>query len=422
VPLLRLFDIMMKVISICILAVAVLVWGCNESSTSEARQVLQELSSPVGHGGEPNLFVMEDGRPILSWVEYVNDTTDALMFSIFEKDKWSEGKMIAQGSDWFVNWADFPSVAVFHGSSESMAAHWLQKSARGTFDYDVRIAQSNDGGDSWGESFIVHRDGIPAEHGFVTMIAVSESRVFATWLDGRNTKGEENTGQDDHGHHGAMSLRTAQFDRSGNLYEEYELDVKTCDCCQTDAAMTSQGMVVVYRDRSDDEVRDISIVREQASGWTKPVTVHDDGWEIAGCPVNGPAIAADGDFVALAWHTEAGDEPKLLIALSRDAGASFSGPVRIDNGGTMGRVDVSILENETIFVTWLENGDEGAHILGAHLDKDAGILNKSTLVKTDPTRNSGFPVLENTKDGLMLAWTHTLGGESTVKTGIIDFE
>jgi len=409
----------MKAIQIGIIAITALIWSCNGVSTPESEQILQELKSPVGSGGEPNLFVMDDGRPILSWVEYLNDTTDALMFSVMENGNWSRGQIIARGSDWFVNWADFPSIAVFPGASGAMAAHWLQKSANGTYDYDIRIAQSNDGGESWGDSYVVHRDSVSAEHGFVTMVPVSENRLFATWLDGRNTKGEQSEGHDDHGHHGAMTIRAAQFDRDGNLFEEYELDAKVCDCCQTDAAMTSGGMVVVYRDRSDDEIRDIFIVREQAGGWTEPVSVHDDGWEIAGCPVNGPSIAAEGDFVAVTWHTEADDEPKLLLAISRDAGASFSTPVRIDNGGSMGRADIVILEDETMFVTWLENGDEGAHILGAHLDRTGGILNKSTIVPTDAARRSGFPVLALTKDGLLLVWTHAGKDETSVRTGLI---
>jgi len=412
----------MKSMQKSILAIAILMWGCNDTSTYEVGSVLYELASPVGHGGEPNLFVMEDGRPVLSWVEYVNDTTDAMMYSIFDSGNWSEGKMVAQGTDWFVNWADFPSMAVFPGDSKSMAAHWLQKSADGTFDYDVRIAQSNDGGESWGDSFIIHRDSISAEHGFVTMVPVSENRLFVTWLDGRNTKGEGHAEVGDHGHHGAMSLRAAQIDRDGKLYNEVELDAKTCDCCQTDAAMTAHGMIVAYRDRSDEEVRDIYIVREKDSGWTHPVSVHDDGWEIQGCPVNGPAIAAQGDFVALAWHTEADNEPKLLVAFSRDAGVSFSKPVHIDNGSPMGRVDVSILSDGTTFVTWLENGEQGAVILGAHIDANRNIVNKTTLVKSNAARSSGFPILESTKDGLMLAWTDVSAELTTVRAGIIPFE
>ena len=36
-----------------------------------------------------------------------------------------------------------------------------------------------------------------------------------------------------------------------------EIDARVCDCCQTDAAMTSEGAVLIYRDRSDDEIRDL---------------------------------------------------------------------------------------------------------------------------------------------------------------------
>jgi len=397
-----------------------MIWGCGETSKSFDGPLMTILTGPAGEGAQPNLFVMDDGRPLLSWVGFLNDTTDALMFSVYENGSWSKTKTAAQGGDWFVNWADFPSMAVFSGQDKAMAGHWLQKSDKGTFDYDVRIAQSNDGGNTWDESFIIHRDSIAAEHGFVTMVPVSEDRLFATWLDGRNTKGDA-MADGEHGHHGAMTIRGAQFDRDGNLYNEVELDTKTCDCCQTDAAMTSQGIVVVYRDRSDDEIRDIYIVREQADGWTEPKTVHHDGWKIAGCPVNGPAIAAKGDFVALAWHSEANSEPKVQLVYSRDAGATFSIPIRIDNGSPMGRVDVIILSDGSTFVTWLENQEQGAVIIGAHVDAHRAIIDKTPLVNSDAARSSGFPVLESTKDGLMLAWTEVSSSTTSVKTGLIPF-
>ena len=73
--------------------------------------------------------------------------------------------------------------------------------------------------------------------------------MFATWLDGRNTK----TSGHDHSqmeHSGAMTLRAGVFDSNGSTIDEWELDNMTCDCCQTAAAMTPNGPVVVYRDRS----------------------------------------------------------------------------------------------------------------------------------------------------------------------------
>jgi len=269
----------------------------------------------------------------LSWVEYLNDTTDALVFSKLENEKWSTPKTIATGSDWFVNWADFPSLVAYEDEGKTLAAHWLQKRAEGTYDYDVHIAQSKDGGDTWSSSFIPHRDSIAAEHGFVSMLPTSDNKIFATWLDGRNTKGEgHEEDSHGHGHHGAMTLRTAVFDENGKLSEEAELDNRICDCCQTSAAMTDDGVIVAYRDRSEKEIRDISIVRKVNGKWTTPKPVFNDNWLIAGCPVNGPALAANGKNVAIAWFTMSEEKPQVKVAFSDDSGANFSEPIRIDEG------------------------------------------------------------------------------------------
>ncbi len=183
----------------------------------------------------------------MSWVEYPSDTTDALQYYTLEGEHWSAPKTISSSSEWFVNWADFPYLTAFPDKKETLVAHWLQKRTEGVYDYDVKIAISKDDGNEWSPSFIPHNDSIAAEHGFVSLLPISENRLFATWLDGRKTKTQE----------GAMTLRSAEFDQSGNLFEEVELDGRVCDCCQTDAVMTSQGPIVVYRDRSEKEVRDI---------------------------------------------------------------------------------------------------------------------------------------------------------------------
>jgi hypothetical protein len=47
----------------------------------------------------------------------------------------------------------------------------------------------------------------------------------------------------------------------GTLGKEVLLDGRVCECCATSAASTPDGIAVVYRDRSKEEVRDISIVR-----------------------------------------------------------------------------------------------------------------------------------------------------------------
>lgn len=411
----------MKLVTIYLL-ITVFLFSCQEKKDTPvaAFDSLKEIPTPCQEGGEPNLFVAENGAVYLSWVEYLNDTTDALVFSKLENEKWSSPKTIATGSDWFVNWADFPSLVAYEDEGKILAAHWLQKRAEGTYDYDVHIAQSKNGGDTWSSSFIPHRDSIAAEHGFVSMLPLSSDKIFATWLDGRNTKGEGH-GEDSHGHghHGAMTLRTAVFDENGKLSEESELDNRICDCCQTSAAMTDDGVVVAYRDRSEKEIRDISIVRKVNGKWTTPKPVFNDNWLIAGCPVNGPALAANGKNVAIAWFTMSEEKPQVKVAFSDDSGANFSEPIRIDEGNPLGRVDIVIVSENEAMVSWLEQKEESAAIQLAQVNKEGIVGESFTVAESKSSRQSGFPRMVKNKNQIIFAWTNA-AEVTNVKSVVVD--
>ena len=379
--------------------------GDPAPAPAEPRQIF----SPNAAGATPNLYVAPDGMAYLSWIEYFDDTTDALRFARLEGVGWSAPITIATGSDWFVNWADFPALVASTTDPDHLAAHWLQKRAEGTYDYDVHISQSTDGGRTWSPSFIPHRDSVAAEHGFVSLLPLPNGRLFATWLDGRYTKpaaaAEETAAGHGHGSGGAMTLRAAEFDATDKLFAEAELDHRVCDCCQTDAALTAAGPVVVYRDRSEDEIRDISIVRRRDGEWTEPQRIHADDWRIAGCPVNGPAIAARDRTVAVAWYTEADTLPRVQVAFSTDDGATFGPPIRIDDGDPLGRVDIVLTENDLALVSWLEAGDPTGTVRLVRASASGRLGESRILTPMDPTRLSGFPVLEQRHDELLLAWT-----------------
>lgn len=405
-----------NIASVCLLCT--LLFSCQNNPA------VLEITSPCKLGGEPNLFVSSDGKAHLSWVEYLNDSTDVLAFSTLESGNWTAPKIIAQGTDWFVNWADFPSIVTFEGSTKDIAAHWLQKSAEGTYDYDVKIAISNNGGQKWNQPFIPHTDGIAAEHGFVSMIP-NGKQIFATWLDGRYTKTEnESDGHDHEGQGGAMTLRGAFFDKNGKLSGDIELDNKVCDCCSTSAAMTQNGVIVAYRDRLEEEIRDISIVRQIGKDWTRPRRLHADNWEIAGCPVNGPKIIADGGKnVGVAWFTMAQDTPRVKVAFSSDAGANFSTPIQIDDGNPLGRVDL-VFDNNKLIISWLEGKNtETGSIKLARVNTAGQIEKKMVITETSVARSSGFPILERLNDRLLVAWTEILDEEenTTIRTALVDF-
>ena len=98
-----------------LLAVAVFFIGCEKTENLTSDQI-QFIESPAGpQSGEPNLFSSAEGTIYMSWVEAVETGGHGLYFSVFEKGKWTESKTIARGDNWFVNWADFPSIVALDG-------------------------------------------------------------------------------------------------------------------------------------------------------------------------------------------------------------------------------------------------------------------------------------------------------------------
>ena len=158
--------------------------------------VIRTTQSPVsGDSREPELTTTPDGRVILSWVEKLHDKRHALRAAVLDRNGWSEARTVAEGENWFINWADFPSVVALRDGT--LAAHWLVKSGSATYAYDVNISSSNDGGKSWLKPIVPHRDNTQTEHGFVSLVPLPDGRLGAIWLDGRNMK--TMTEGDDHG-------------------------------------------------------------------------------------------------------------------------------------------------------------------------------------------------------------------------------
>ena len=372
------------------------------TSLAAARQAVgnvEDLNSPALPGsGEPNLAVGPDGRLYMSWLEPTADSATALRFASHDGSQWSVTRTIRSGRDFFVNWADFPSIEVV--GPRHLAAHWLQRTGSGSYTYGVRIVQSHDDGATWSAPVTPHRDTGQTEKGFVALWAErSGGGVGAVWLDARKTGMPASRVKE-------MMLISTTLDATGKPGVESPVDERTCDCCQTAAAMTSRGPVVVYRDRSPDEIRDNYVVRSVRGAWTKPVAVHADGWRINACPVNGPAIAARGDTVVVAWFTAANDSARVKVAYSRDAGATFGAPIVVDAGNPAGRVDVMLLREGSALVSWIERtAADTAAVLARRVsmrgERGAPIM----IANSSAARASGFPRMALTREHVVFAWT-----------------
>ena len=389
------------------LRAAGLAFGLCVACAHAAAAQVRELQSPaLEKSGQANLTVDARGRVYLSWIDRTPDNLFTLRFSTRERGGWSKPRTIAEGRDWFVNWADFPSLAALPDGS--LAAHWLVKNGAGTYAYDVTIARSFDGGRTWSKPSVPHTDGTQTEHGFVSMFPARNGALGAVWLDGREMKAAAA------GHsHGDMTVRYAALARDGRATEEAVLDRRVCECCQTSAALTQDGPVVVYRDRSDKEIRDIGIVRLKRGRWTEPRVVHADGWEIDACPVNGPSVSTDGRRrVAVAWFTGAGGAARVRAAFSSDQGDTFGAPAEVSAAEPIGRVGVLLLEDGSAVVSWLERLNQSGGVLARRVHPDGRMSAPMTVAASGTARSNGVPRMVRAGDALVFAWV----GSSRVQT------
>ena len=375
---------------------------------SDRALVLTPITSPTGSGAaEPNLFATTDGRVLLSWLEPAGEGVYALKLAVRDSaGVWGASREVTRRNDLFVNWADFPSVVGL--SDGRFLAHWLQRNGGARYAYEVRLSESRDDGASWSASVTPHRPGVPAEHGFVSILPTSDGGARIFFLDGgAGLAARDSAGGDaEHAEHAVpMTLSVNSWGSGLGDSTKTILDTRVCDCCQTAAAMTARGPVVLYRDRSEAEVRDIAILREIEGDWTTPRPVHEDNWTVDYCPVNGPAIVADGDSVAVAWFNGARDTSRVQVAFSTDAGATFGAPIRVDEGTPAGRVGLQWLGTD-VLVSWLERAaGDTAYVKVRRVRHDGSVDAPITVSTSSGTRSSGFPRMVRSGEGVILAWT-----------------
>lgn len=377
-------------------------------SCSKKEFKVESIQFPYGNNNaQPNL-VSKDGNLTLSWISSVENQEAVLLYTQYKDNSWSEPVRITSGSDWFVNWADFPANAI---NGNLLLTSYLKKSASETYTYDILLNLETLSGNKIKDNFLLNTDGIKAEHGFVSMIPNNSSGFYVTWLDGRNTV--TNTKET---HHKAMTIRFAEITNTGEIINETELDATTCDCCQTSIALSSEGPIVVYRNRSEDEIRDIYITKYRNGIWEQPVPVFNDGWEINGCPVNGPKVVDNQTTTAVAWFTAADDNPKVNLSFSLSDKDEFNLPIQLNDLDAIGRVDVAFLNSKEVIVSYIEFDDNATYLKVKKVSVEGEVSKAFTISVIDSGRDTGVPQLEVMDNVVYLVWTYVVDGKNQLKS------
>ena len=347
------------------------------------------IDTPAAPGSLlPRLVETDDGA-LLSWVEV--GKTPQLMAASWSPDGWSEPSVVARSPNLLVNWADFPSVIAVDADG-APTAHWLDKRPDRAAAYSARFrapGTPNDG-------VLLHEDGTATEHGFVSMVDGGDGSVDVVWLDGRRFADGGST----------MQLRHRRWD--GDVFgPEQLLDEDVCTCCDTDMAALPNGddRIVVYRDRSAEEIRDIYFQVRRDGRWSEPTPVYDDGWRIAACPVNGPQVDVFAEQLGVAWFSAAAQDPRVQFSRSSTAKIEFAPPVRLDLGAPLGRVDLRWIDEARAAVIWMEKAEAGRAEVMLRVVGPDGADEAKRLGQTASRRDSGFPRMARVGSQLWVSWT-----------------
>jgi hypothetical protein len=378
-------------------AVLVAVWsGCRPSVAPEDWSVaIQPMTSPAGESSTGVQLTTSSEGVLMSWIERSAGDSATLRFAERAGAGWSPVRTVASGRDWFLSYADVPSVLRL--SDGTLAASWLQTIDARLEAYDLHLSYSTDDGRTWASSFLPHHDNTTSQHGFASLIELPDRGLGVIWLDGRDIA---TTTADDGGN---MAVWFAAFDKQWAQTPEIEVHPRVCECCPTSAVLTADGPLAAFRARSADEIRDIYVSRFENGSWTTATPVHNDRWEIFACPVNGPSLSARGRDAVAAWFTVRDDHGQAWASFSGDAGRTWGDPVRLDDGESIGRVDVEMLDDGSAVASWIEFTKDHSQFRLRRIDR-SGARSPSVGITRDGVTPSGYPRMARAGSELVLAW------------------
>jgi hypothetical protein len=413
--------VMLTVVSIVVLGLAVAHRGALDASTATLQPNAaslswsvrpQPLQEPSGtHSSGPRLTVSPRGV-LLSWVERNGDST-SLRFAEKQATGWSQPTTASSGANWMDSAADPP--VVLRRSDGMLVASWQVSTDKQLEGSDLYLTYSKDNGKTWAPSFMPHHDRTRGQHAFPSLFELPGNALGIVWLDARAQAAHPDDLD------ASISLRYAAFDGSWKQTADAEVDPRVCECCSTTAAVTSDGVLIAFRDRSNTEIRDIAVSRLEHGTWTPATLVHADNWEIDACPVNGPMLGARGRQAVVAWFTVKKDQGQAWAAFSNDAGRTWGAPIRLDDAASLGRVGVDLLDDGSAVATWVEYANRRAQFSMRRISPAGQRSPAVSIAAASTSVSSDVPRIARQGRELVFAWTEAAttgdrGGTSFVHT------
>lgn len=314
------------------------------------------------------------------------------------------------------------------GNVPAIVVVWTAKGAKGTV---LLNARSNDGGRTFSRSSLVPGTDAPGNRGWESITVDGTGSVAVLWLDHRQLEGKSGDAASMHHHTGAAPTSSAPANTAtpprdgvamaqlsklyfGRLTEgsTREITGGVCYCCKT--AVLAQGTKIysAWRHVYDGNMRDIAFTASRDGGRTfsPPVRISRDGWQLEGCPDDGPSMAIERNGVAhVVWptllKTEKGEQTiGLFHALTRD-GATFTPRTRIETSGVAHHPQVAVNDQGMLAVTWDELLGARRQVVLARGSVDAKGQLRLQRTVISGTESGVYPVVAFAGDAVISAWS-----------------
>jgi len=402
-----------------LLLLVLFVSGCHRS-VSNLERGLQfiEITTPAQSGSSvPTISVGGDKRFYMVWVEPAGDKVNRLKFSRWNAMQWSPARVIAEGTAVLASASGEPKLLAL--DERNLAATWMS-TTQGAKDPDatsLEISFSKDGGATWSTPVQTSDDKTEGEHEYASLFPMNGQFGMA-WLDPRRAvstppvKPNSNVPA-------ATILLTTTFTKDGARGRELLLGNSVCDCCPISSVDTPGGPVLFYRNRDQDETRDIYTTRLQATKWSTGHPVHNDRWRIDGCPTNAAYGDVSGNEMVVAWFTGAEDIARVKLAFSEDYGDHFGEPLIVDEDKPVGHLSSVVLTKRTALVSWIGRSGRGRALYVQEVHADGQRTPRQTIHQYSPNASIGFPVMAQNGNDILLAWTDSDGGKIRMAHAVV---
>lgn len=392
---------MKRLVTICVLALA----ACQSRQISAGGE--RAVSDTTRSASCTYLTHDASGNVVLSWVEQkAGEETGMLYFAVSQDEgkTFPPGKPVPTALGILPHGENMPKM-IFRPNGEAIAMFGTQSNdPRNKYAGKVFYTISPDGGHTWQPAVPLVTDTAGYDQRYFDMAVLPSGEAVAIWLDNRKLVKNEGS-----------TLYIATTGGTPGFHRERPIVQTVCQCCRTALYVDAQGgLHAAFRDIIRDTVRDMVHIFSKDGGetFTQPVRISADNWAINGCPHTGPAMVRNANGLHFAWFTMGGGEG-VFYCQSPDNGISYTRKENISALPTAKHPQLAVLGKGDLALVWDEAaGTTGNRIGILHKSADGKTLERDFL--TPAEESAGFPVVEQTGEGVLVAYKKTKNGKEGV--------